>query len=156
MVREQLGSTATASQDDRRLKQVLARRRSQSEAFFSSSAGQWDRLREDLFGTSHFKALAGLLDADVVLGDLGCGTGTVSQWLSPFCKRIIAVDASKEMLDAARENLRSERNVELRQGSLSRRHRHRSLIGLINWGEASSESGTTRFRAALVRGDDPT
>src|SRR6266850_2266415 len=50
VVREQVSVSATSSQDDRRLKQVLARRRTQSEAFFSSSAGQWDKLREELFG----------------------------------------------------------------------------------------------------------
>jgi ArsR family transcriptional regulator len=103
------------------LKQILARRRTQSEAFFSSTAGQWDRLREDLFGpTSHLRALGGLLDPSLVVGDLGCGTGTVSQWLSQFCDRIIAVDASKEMLEAARENLASQRQVELRHGSLEK------------------------------------
>jgi len=103
------------------LKQVLARRRTTSEAFFSSSASQWDRLREELFGpTSHIKALGGLLDPNLVVGDLGCGTGTVSHWLSQFCERIIAVDASKEMLEAAQENLAGQEHVELRQGSLER------------------------------------
>src|ERR1051325_4633630 len=58
VVREQAASSATLAHDERRLKQVLARRRSQSEAFFSSSAAQWDRLREELFGpASHLKAL---------------------------------------------------------------------------------------------------
>ena len=121
VVREQASSSATLAHDERRLKQVLTRRRTQSEAFFSSSAGQWDRLREDLFGpTSHLRALVGLLDPDLVIGDLGCGTGTVSQLLSPFCDRIIAVDASKEMLEAARENLAGQKHVELRQGSLEK------------------------------------
>src|SRR5438128_4077480 len=121
VVREQASSSATLAHDERRLKQVLTRRRTQSEAFFSSSAGQWDRLREDLFGpTSHLRALVGLLDPDLVIGDLGCGTGAVSQLLSPFCDRIIAVDASKEMLEAARENLAGQKHVELRQGSLEK------------------------------------
>src|SRR5206468_4791774 len=103
VVREQVSSSATAAEDDRRLKHVLAKRRTQSEAFFSSAAGQWDRLREELFGsTSHLKALAGLLDSDAVVGDLGCGTGVVSEWLSTFSGRVIAVDSSKEMLHAAR------------------------------------------------------
>ena len=85
VVREQVTTSAAANDDDRRLKQILARRKTQSEAFFSSAAGQWDRLREDLFGaTSHLRALAGLLDCDLVVGDLGCGTGQVSQWLAPF------------------------------------------------------------------------
>src|SRR5262245_64206134 len=41
VVREQISSSATAAHDERRLKHVLTRRRTQSEAFFSSSAGQW-------------------------------------------------------------------------------------------------------------------
>src|SRR5438552_3734999 len=80
VVREQAAASATLAQDDRRLKQVLARRRTQSKAFFSSSAAQWDRLREEMFGpTSHLRALIGLLDPSLVVGDLGCGTGTVTQ-----------------------------------------------------------------------------
>jgi ArsR family transcriptional regulator len=121
VVREQVASSATLAQDERRMKQVLARRRMQSEAFFSSAAGQWDRLREELFGpTSHLRALGGLLDPDLVVGDFGCGTGSVSRWLSDFCDRIIAVDASKEMLEAARQNLAGQKHVELRQGSLEK------------------------------------
>jgi ArsR family transcriptional regulator len=121
VVREQVNGSAGGSEDERRLKQVLARRRTQSEAFFSSAAGQWDRLREDLFGaTSHLRALAGLLDPDSVVGDLGCGTGNVSECLAPFAGRIIAVDASREMLRAARENLAGRKHVELRQGSLEK------------------------------------
>jgi len=121
VVREQIASSATASHDDRRLKQVLARRRTQSEAFFSSAAGQWDRLREELFGpTSHLRALGALIDPGAVVGDLGCGTGTVSEWLSLFCERVIAVDASREMLQAARENLGGRKHVQLRQGSLEK------------------------------------
>jgi ArsR family transcriptional regulator len=121
LVREQVSATPAAHEDDRRLKQVLGRRRTQSEAFFSSAAGQWDRLREELFGrTSHLRALAGLLDPDSVVGDLGCGTGNVSECLSPFAGRVIAVDASGEMLKAARENLAGKSHVELRQGSLEK------------------------------------
>ena len=94
VVREQVSQSPTGSEDERRLKQVLARRRTQSEAFFSSSAGQWDRLREELFGsTSHLRALGGLLEPGLVVGDLGCGTGQVSECLSLFTDRIIAVDA---------------------------------------------------------------
>jgi ArsR family transcriptional regulator len=121
VVREQSESSATLAQDERRLKQVLMRRRTQSEAFFSSSAGQWDRLREDLFGpASHLRAMSALIDPNAVVGDLGCGTGTVAQCLGPFCERIVAVDASKEMLEAAKENLSGQRNVELREGSLEK------------------------------------
>src|SRR3989440_5379809 len=121
VVREQLASSAPAAHDDRRLKQVLAKRRTQSEAFFSSAAGQWDRLREELFGaTTHLQALGALLDPDLVIGDLGCGTGMVSGWLGLFFDRIIAVDSSREMLGAARENLAGQKQIQLRQGSLDK------------------------------------
>jgi len=121
VVREQVTTSSGASDDGRRLKQVLSRRKTQSEAFFSSAAGQWDRLREDLFGpTSHLRALAALIDHELVVGDLGCGTGQVSEWLAPFSGRIIAVDSSKEMLKAARERLSGARHIELRQGPLEK------------------------------------
>src|SRR2546430_7966737 len=121
VVREQVSSSTAAAQDDRRLKQVLAKRRTQSEAFFSSAAGQWDRLREELFGsTGHLQALGALLDPDLVIGDLGCGTGIVSGWFGLFCDRIVAVDSSKEMLAAARQNLAGRKHVQLRHGSLDK------------------------------------
>jgi ArsR family transcriptional regulator len=121
VVREQVTSSATASDDNRRLKQILGRRRSRSEAFFSSSAGQWDRLSEELFGTtSHLRALVGLLDTGLVVGDLGCGTGRVSEWLGLFAERVIAVDASREMLEAAGEHLTGHRHIEVRYGTLEK------------------------------------
>src|SRR6266571_2620302 len=47
-----------------------------SQEFFSSSAGQWDRLRDELFGDRfQLAAFAALADADWIVGDLGCGTG---------------------------------------------------------------------------------
>src|SRR5262249_13838002 len=71
VVRDEAASSATSSEDDRRLKLVLANRRTQSEAFFSSAAGQWDKLREELFGaTTHLRALAALLEPGTVVGDL--------------------------------------------------------------------------------------
>src|SRR5215831_3698624 len=121
VVRDEAASSATSSEDDRRLKLVLSNRRTQSEAFFSSAAGQWDKLREELFGaTSHLRALAGLLEPDSVVGDLGCGTGKVSEWIGLFADRVIAVDASREMLSAARQQLGSYKNIQLRQVSLEK------------------------------------
>ena len=95
LVREQVGPTAAATQDERRLRRVLLERRTKSQEFFASSAGHWDKVRDELFGNRfHFAALAGFLDASWVVGDLGCGTGQLSAALAPFVSRIVAVDAS--------------------------------------------------------------
>jgi ArsR family transcriptional regulator len=119
LVREQVGPTPAATQDQRRLHAALAERRTKSQEFFSSSAGQWDRVRDELFGDRvHFAALAGLADADWIAGDLGCGTGQVSAALAPFVGRVIAVDSSAAMLQAAKRRLAGFDNIDLRRGEL--------------------------------------
>jgi ubiquinone/menaquinone biosynthesis C-methylase UbiE len=119
LLREQIGQTAGADQDGRRLRGVLARRQSKSQEFFESAAGQWDRLRQELFGrASSLHALPGLLDPDWVVGDLGCGTGQVAASLAPFVKQVIAVDRSNDMLQSARKRVRELPNVDVRHGEL--------------------------------------
>ncbi len=119
LVREQVGSSAAAAQDQRRLQAALAERRTKSQEFFSSSAGQWDRVRDDLFGDRfHLAALAALAERTWTVGDLGCGTGQVSAALAPFVEKVIAVDASAAMLQAAKKRLQSVGNIELRRGDL--------------------------------------
>src|SRR3954470_4922767 len=116
LLRERFGSTPGADQDARRLKSVLGRRQSKSEEFFASAAGQWDRLRRDLFGAaSALHALPALLDRSWTAGDLGCGTGETSAALAPFVARTIAVDRSGEMLQAARRRLRDAGHTDVRR-----------------------------------------
>jgi ubiquinone/menaquinone biosynthesis C-methylase UbiE/DNA-binding transcriptional ArsR family regulator len=119
LVREQVGSTPAAAQDQRRFQAALAERRTKSQEFFSSSAAQWDRLRDELFGERfHLAALAGFANSEWTVGDLGCGTGQVSAALAPFVARVIAVDASAAMLQAARKRLHDFDSVDLRRGEL--------------------------------------
>ena len=119
LVREQVGATAAAAADLRRLQSALGERRTKSQEFFSSAAGHWDRLREELFGHAfHLTALVALLDPRWVVGDLGCGTGQVSVALAPFVARVVAVDSSAAMLQAARKRLHGLDNIDLRRGDL--------------------------------------
>ena len=119
LIREQVASTTAAAHDDRRLRGVLDRRRVKSQEFFATTAGKWDRLREDLFGdTFHLGAVLGLIDPTLTVGDLGCGTGQLAETLAPHVRRVIAVDDSPEMLDAARTRLDGFRNVDVRKGEL--------------------------------------
>ena len=119
LVREQVGPSPAGAEDQRRLQAALAGRRTKSQEFFSSSAGQWDRVRDDLFGDRfHLAALSALADSGWIVGDLGCGTGQVSAAIAPFVARVIAVDASAAMLQAAKKRLHGIENIELRRGEV--------------------------------------
>ena len=119
LIREQVAGTSGAGQDERRLLSVLTRRRAKSQEFFASAAAGWDRLREGLFGDAFYLwAVLGLIDPALTVGDLGCGTGQLTETLAPYVKKVIAVDSSPDMLEAARTRVAAARNVDLRQGEL--------------------------------------
>ncbi|HEX9939940.1 MAG TPA: metalloregulator ArsR/SmtB family transcription factor [Longimicrobium sp.] len=119
LVREQVSTLPWADQDTQRLRSVLAQRSTRSQEFFSTAAGQWDRLREELFGRrADLLGLLGLMDPAWTVGDLGAGTGQVSASLAPFVRRVVAVDSSAAMLGSARARLAGVDNVELRAGEL--------------------------------------
>lgn len=119
LIRQQVAETAMAGQDERRLRSVLARRRAKSQEFFASAAAGWDRLRSDLFGDLFYLwAMLGLIDPTLVVGDLGCGTGQLTETIAPHVRRVIAVDGSADMLDAARARVGQRSNVDIRQGDL--------------------------------------
>jgi ArsR family transcriptional regulator len=119
LVREQVSVTAAASQDQLRLQGVLAERRTKSQEFFASVAGQWDRLREELFGARFdLASLGALAEPNWTAGDLGCGTGKVTAVLAPFVACVIAVDESAAMLESAEQRLERFGNVALRRGTL--------------------------------------
>ena len=119
IVREQFAGTTAAAQDQRRLRSVLARRRAKSQEFFATAAGQWDRLREELFGDAFYLwAVLGLIEPTLVVGDLGCGTGLVAHTVAPFVRHVVAVDASPDMLEGARRRLEGTANVTVEQGEL--------------------------------------
>ncbi len=112
--------TPTTEEDDHRLAEVLAERITDSRSFFGKVAGEWDYLRQELFGAGFTaEALLCLLDADAVVADLGCGTGNASELIAPLVRRVIAVDREQAMLDAARRRLSGCGNIEFRLGELT-------------------------------------
>ena len=119
VVRDSLAEGLEAGQDDERAREVVARRRTRSQEFFRTAAGQWDSVRQELFGAHpEFPALLALLDPEWMVGDLGCGTGQLSELLAPYVGRVIAVDESPDMLEAAGRRLEGVEGVELREGRL--------------------------------------
>jgi ArsR family transcriptional regulator len=119
LIREQIAGTNGAEQDERRLKNVLTKRRSKSEEFFASASGLWDHLRSELFGDRfHLHALLSLIDPALTVGDLGCGTGQVSELVAPHVAKVIAVDGSTDMVQAARKRLTGMHQVDVRRGDM--------------------------------------
>jgi len=119
LAREQLAATPTCEQDQLRLDRLLEARRSVSQDFFAGAAAQWDKLRAELYGQSFaYAAMLALLPRDMVVADLGCGTGQITAELSPYVRGVIGVDNSAAMLKAARKRTRGRDNVELHRGDL--------------------------------------
>lgn len=119
IVREEIGTHGVYGADAERARAVLDERRVRSAAFFSESAGRWDAMRAELFGSGTGLApLLGLIDPSWVVGDLGAGTGALTARLAPFAHKVIGVDRSTEMLATARLRLTDVENAELRHGDL--------------------------------------
>ncbi len=122
VVRESLADSLAAAQDADRAVEVVARRRTRSQEFFRTAAGQWDSVRRELFGAHpEHPALLALLDPEWVVGDLGCGTGQLAEIVAPYVARVVAVDESPDMLEAAGRRLGGsdvEDRIERREGRL--------------------------------------
>ncbi|MBX3380747.1 MAG: metalloregulator ArsR/SmtB family transcription factor [Phycisphaeraceae bacterium] len=121
-IREQAasGDKAEHAEDARRVAAVLDERRTDSQAYFGRVAGEWDSVRQELFGTRFtMHALLELLPASWVVADLGCGTGNIAEVLAPIVKRVIAVDRSGPMIEAAKRRLKGVKNVEFVESELS-------------------------------------
>ncbi len=120
VAREQTESWATLAQDELRLQRRLTHREGDSQAFFAGAAGEWDRIRNDLYGCRFdVHALLPLLPADAVIADLGCGAGDLAAQLAPHVKTVIGVDNSAEMLKTARKRANGTPNLDLRRGDLA-------------------------------------
>ncbi|HEV2295747.1 MAG TPA: metalloregulator ArsR/SmtB family transcription factor [Tepidisphaeraceae bacterium] len=119
LTREQTEGWATIQQDALRLARHLRQRQEDSQAFFAGAAAQWDKLRGELYGNNFTTAaLLALLPRDMVVADLGCGTGQVIAAVAPNVKQVIGVDNSAAMLKAAKKRASAFRNVELHRGDL--------------------------------------
>lgn len=118
--RGRVASSPVFSDDATRLQQVLASRRTDSQAFFGRIGGEWHEMRHELFGTGFGpEAMLGLLDPDSVIADLGCGTGDASERLSPLVRKVIAVDREPAMLEACRKRLGDRDGIEFIRADLA-------------------------------------
>jgi ArsR family transcriptional regulator len=110
---------ATLEQDALRLARRLASRREEADEFFAGAAGEWEKLRAELYGATFAgEALLSLLPREWVVADLGCGTGDLARKLARHVRQVLAVDRSAAMLQSARRRLAGVTNVEIHRGEL--------------------------------------
>src|SRR3990167_4840640 len=68
---------------------------------------------------------------DKILLDVGCGTAQKIIPLVPYFKKIIAIDISEDMLNAARKNIMHLRNIELFRSSSEKLPFHDGTFDVI-------------------------
>jgi ubiquinone/menaquinone biosynthesis C-methylase UbiE len=119
LAREQTDQWATVQQDELRLTRRLKDRQKDSEAFFAGAAGEWDKLRVEMYGKKFAReAMLALLPSEYVVADLGCGGGGVTAELAEHVARVYGIDNSQAMLKAAKKRVGERENVELKRGDV--------------------------------------
>jgi ubiquinone/menaquinone biosynthesis C-methylase UbiE len=108
-----------AKEDRVRLGRCRQKRMRRSRGYFEAIAGDWERIRKCYFDDRLTSlALEKLVPSGLILADIGCGTGSLTQELARVAKKVVAVDLSQEMIRRAKL-LTKERdisNVEFRRG----------------------------------------
>ncbi len=114
-----LDSLGQRDADQARLAVVLAER-TDTRAFFDRIAGDWDVIGSDFErGTGRLEALACLVPSNLVVADVGCGTGYLAAALGRHIEHLICVDSSEAMLAQAQDNLANLNcRLEFRAGSM--------------------------------------
>lgn len=108
-----------AKEDRGRLRECLRRRLQRSRDYFESIAGDWERIRKSYFDDRLTSlAIEKLVPSNLVLADVGCGTGNLTFEMARFAKKVIGIDLSREMIRQASRlaKEREIRNVEFRLG----------------------------------------
>ena len=118
-VGEAFRTTEVAEEDRGRLATMLEERRAARRAAHDRLAGVWSGVGEDLErGSLRSEALAALAPREWVVADLGCGAGFLTRLLGERFDRVIAVDHSAAMREAARASVPEDAPIEWRRGEL--------------------------------------
>ncbi len=121
VVRSDIQASPESLADRARVESAVADRRRRSREYFAAESAGWEEVRQELYGRgADLSLLAAMVDPQLVVGDLGCGNGVLTELLAAQVRRVIAVDASAEMLTAARTRVGPRSNVEWHLSDLER------------------------------------
>jgi ArsR family transcriptional regulator len=102
-LRPRLAEMPQAKTDRARLNECRRRRIKHFHNYFEAIAGDWERIRKSYFDDRVTSlAIEKLLPPNLVIADIGCGTGTLAFELARFAGRIFAVDLSPAMIHQAK------------------------------------------------------
>ena len=106
LARRELAGDPAAERDAGALLRVVEARASRIRTFFDSVGPEWDALRK-VFNDDALRAraIAHLAPPDWTVCDVGTGTGILAKEVARLGLRVIAVDHSPRMLEAARASL---------------------------------------------------
>ncbi len=122
LVERALRDDPAARRDALGVARVIEARAARSRRFFDEVGPEWDGLRkvwgDDLLRA---RALGRLVPAGLRVADVGTGTGALAAELAQAGLRVIAVDRSPTMLEAAQRKIEERRlsGIELRAGDAS-------------------------------------
>lgn len=106
-----------------RLRRAIRRRSDGDLSFFERMGQRWDDLRCAAFGEAFaLEAFIGLLPAEWVVADIGCGTGYLIPQLASHFRQVIAIEPAAAMLECARQRVAERKltNVSLHNGDLNK------------------------------------
>jgi len=123
LVRSSLRDDPARARDEAALGRVMQARSGRARSFFDSVGPEWDAVRK-VFNDDALRARAitRLVPPDQTVADIGTGTGVLAIELARLGQRVIAIDNSARMLEAAQANIDREgiEGVELRSGDVER------------------------------------
>ncbi len=119
LVRAELRDDPRQQGDAAALEKVLRARATRARSFFDAVGPEWDALRK-VFDDDvlRARAVAHLVPSGLTVADVGTGTGILAMELAQLGMRVVAIDHSPRMLEAAAAKLEAEGSVgvELRHG----------------------------------------
>ncbi|MBW2289235.1 MAG: ArsR family transcriptional regulator [Deltaproteobacteria bacterium] len=122
LARRSLDGDSTTERDTAALGRAMQARSGKTRSFFDSVGPEWDAVRK-VFNDDALRArgIARLVAPDLLVADIGTGTGVLAAELAALGLRVIAVDNSERMLGAARANFERDglERIELRAGDVA-------------------------------------